>query len=75
MEEPTSELEPLTCLLRVINQVLQELCTGLRISHIQEVSSPPTCWVLQHVAFAVVSKWCQEFVDHASPVSLRSMRE
>ena len=75
MEEPTSELEPLICLLRVINRVLQGLCTGLRISPIQEVSSPPICWVLQHVAFAVVSKWSQEFVDHKSPVSLRSIRE
>jgi hypothetical protein len=35
--------------------------------------SPPACFVLHHIAFAVVSEWCQEDVDYVSPVRLRIM--
>jgi hypothetical protein len=30
---------------------------------------------LQHGALAVVSEWCQETADYASPVPLRWIRE
>ena len=47
---------------------------GLQIQHIQASFSSLLCPVLHCIAFAVVSKWCQEFMDPASLVPLRSIR-
>jgi hypothetical protein len=58
IQEPTSELEPLTCSLRVMHQVLQRVAQGSR-TRISKVFSLPwlalCCTVLR-------SRWCQSGV-------------
>src|SRR5215212_7030181 len=62
--EPTSGLEPLTCSLRVIHQALLGVARGCK-SPISNGFSFPwlalCCTVLR-------SRWCQEYLDHASPL-------
>ena len=43
----------------------------MRFSQIQAVLSSPVCLVLHCIAFAAVSKWCQESVDYAPPVPVQ----
>jgi hypothetical protein len=44
------------------------VCTGLQIPHIQAGFISLPCPVLHRIAFPVVSQWCQEAMDYASPV-------
>jgi hypothetical protein len=39
------------------------------------VFTSPVCRVLHGIALAVVSEWCQETADYASPIPLRWIRE
>ena len=47
-------------------------CTGLQIPRIQASLLSLPCSVLHRIAFPVVSEWCQEAVDYASPIPLQA---
>jgi hypothetical protein len=72
-KEPTSGLEPPTCSLRVMIHALQCLPRVANAAYLSRFPfSAPVCPMLQRIAFVVVSKWCQELVDYASPVPMSS---
>jgi len=69
--EPTSGLKNrLPLLITSDHSGVAGRCRGLQISHSQAGCSAQGCWVLHRIAFRVVSEWCQEAVDYASPVVL-----
>jgi hypothetical protein len=49
-------------------------CVWVRVK-LGSRESPPVCCVLHRITFSVASEWCQESVDYASPVALRSICE
>ncbi len=44
----------------------------MQMPHIYAGFSSAACPTLHRIALAVVSKWCQKFVDYTSQVPLRS---